>query len=213
MGLSFINGLAVGAALAVLITMVGVGDPPARHARLLSGRNIDKFHVPRPPPLGRRRRRREPVSGSAGAGGSSAGPGPSPLGALALLVVLAFPVTHLRLGNPDAGNDPKGTTTPHRLRPARRRASGPGTTGRSPSPPACRSPPTWPWCSASTPPSRADPGVASVGPVVHQQRRPIRPPPSSRVTPKTSPQAPETATSVRHLRARRHRRRRWPAPT
>ena len=34
MGLSFINGLAVGAALAVLVTMVGVGHPAARHARL-----------------------------------------------------------------------------------------------------------------------------------------------------------------------------------
>ena len=33
------------------------------------------------------------------------------IAALALLLVLAFPVTSLKLGFPDAGNDPKGTTT------------------------------------------------------------------------------------------------------
>ena len=38
-------------------------------------------------------------------------PVPYAAGALVLLITLAFPVTHLRLGNPDAGTDPKGTTT------------------------------------------------------------------------------------------------------
>ena len=142
-----------------------LGDAAARHARLRRPQHRQVRHLPafhRSAADGRDRRR----SGSAGAAGSSAGRGPSPLGALALLLVLAFPVTHLRLGIPDAGNDPKGTTTrnaydllspgfgPGLQRAAHRRR------------PACPSRPTWPWCSAWTRRCEHDPGVASVGPVV-----------------------------------------------
>ncbi|HZQ58130.1 MAG TPA: MMPL family transporter, partial [Acidimicrobiales bacterium] len=109
MGLSFVNGLAVGAAFAVLIAMAAsVTLLPAMLG--FTGRNIDKFHVPRlhastttaDARLGfwfrwsRRIQRR---------------PWPYAVGALALLLVLAFPVTRLKLGFPDAGNDPRGTTT------------------------------------------------------------------------------------------------------
>jgi putative drug exporter of the RND superfamily len=197
MGLSFINGLAVGSALAVLITMIAsITLLPAMLGFV--GHNIDKFHVP---VLHRsastattrgtfwfrwsRRIQRRPL--------------PYAVGALVLLVTLALPVTHLRLGNPDAGTDPKGTTT----RTAYDMLSagfGPGYNG--------------PLTIAARLPQPADlavmqrldaalrtaPGVASVGPVVpdnatHPTAAIIS------VTPKWSPQAPQTADWVRHIRA------------
>ena len=108
-GLSFVNGLAIGAALTVLVTMVAsVTLLPAMLG--FCGHNIDKFHVPA-------------LHRSAGTAETRGGfwfrwsrgiqrrPWPYALAATALLVVLAFPALHLRLGNPDAGNDPKGSTT------------------------------------------------------------------------------------------------------
>jgi putative drug exporter of the RND superfamily len=197
MGLSFINGLAVGSALAVLITMIAsVTLLPAMLGFV--GHNIDKWHVPA---LHRsastattrgtfwfrwsRRIQRSPL--------------PYAVGALVLLVTLALPVTHLRLGNPDAGTDPKGSTT----RVAYDMLStgfGPGYNG--------------PLTIAAHLPQPADiavmqrldlalktaPGVASVGPVV--TNNPTHPTAAIiSVTPKWSPQAPETATWVRQIRA------------
>jgi putative drug exporter of the RND superfamily len=197
MGLSFINGLAVGSALAVLVTMfASVTLLPAMLGFV--GHNIDKFHLPA---LHRsastattkgtfwfrwsRRIQRQPL--------------PYAIGALVLLVTLAFPVTHLRLGNPDAGTDPKGTTT----RVAYDMLStgfGPGYNG--------------PLTIAATLPHPSDiavmqrldqalktaPGVASVGPVVPNNRTNPTAAIIS-VTPDWSPQAPQTATWVRQIRA------------
>ena len=197
MGLSFINGLAVGTALAVLITMfASVTLLPAMLGFV--GRNIDKFHLPA---LHRsastattrgtfwfrwsRRIQRQPL--------------PYAIGALVLLVALAFPVTHLRLGNADAGTDPKGTTT----RVAYDMLSagfGPGYNG--PLTVAAR----LPHPSDIAAMQRLDqalktaPGVASVGPVV--PNNPTNPTAAIiSVTPQWSPQAPQTATWVRQIRA------------
>jgi RND superfamily putative drug exporter len=197
MGLSFINSLAVGAALAVLVTMIGsVTLLPAMLG--FCGPNIDKFSLPS-------------LHRSAGTEETRRGfwfrwsrqiqahPWPFALGALALLLVLAFPVTHLRLGNPDAGNDPKGTTT--------RAAYGLLSTGFGP---GYNGPlivaGNLPRASDLTVMNRldaalkADPGVASVGPVVPNNK--ANPTAAIiNVIPKTAPQDPKTATLVRHLRS------------
>ena len=106
MGLSFVNGIAIGAGLAVLITMLAsVTLLPAMFGFI--GHNIDRLRLPfsHTAAGGRRgfwwswsrriQRRPRPIA----------------IAALALLLVLAFPVARLRLGFPDAGNDPAGTTT------------------------------------------------------------------------------------------------------
>jgi RND superfamily putative drug exporter len=197
MGLSFINGLAVGSALAVLVTMfASVTLLPAMLGFV--GYNIDKFHVP--------------VLHRSGSTATTRGafwfrwsrriqrrPLPYAVGALVLLVTLALPVTHLRLGNPDAGTDPKGTTsrTAYDLLSA---GFGPGYNG--------------PLTVAARLPRPADlavmqrldqalkmaPGVASVGPVVPND---LTHPTAAiiSVTPKWSPQAPQTASWVRQIRA------------
>ena len=110
MGLAFVDGLGVGAALAVLTTMIAsvtllpamlgfIGPQhrsrsrcPASIAPRASAGRREGFWFR----WSRRIQRR---------------PWPFALGALAVLVVLMAPVTGLRLGNPDAGNDPAGTTT------------------------------------------------------------------------------------------------------
>jgi putative drug exporter of the RND superfamily len=109
MGLSFVDSLGVGAALAVLTTMIAsVTLLPAMLGFI--GRNIDRFALPG-------------LHRTAGSAQSREGfwfrwsrriqrrPWPFAVGALCLLLLLMAPVTGLRLGNPDAGNDPAGTTT------------------------------------------------------------------------------------------------------
>jgi len=109
-GISFLYGIAVGAAVAVLCTVASaVTLLPA--LLLLLGRRV----------LGRRIRRR---LASGGATGQDAAPffapwarlvrrRPVALGLLALaaLTAVAAPALDLRLGTADQGNDPRGTTT------------------------------------------------------------------------------------------------------
>jgi putative drug exporter of the RND superfamily len=197
MGLSFVNGLAVGAALAVLITMVAsVTLLPAMLGFV--GTNIDRLSL---------RWLHRSASSASTRGGFwfrwsrriQRRPWPYALCSLALLLVLAFPVTRLRLGMPDAGNDPKGTTT----RVAYELLSkgfGPGYNG--------------PLTIAATLPSPSDvavmdrldarlrtvPGVASVGPVVTNNRTDPTAAIIS-VTPDSSPEAAQTAGWVRRIRS------------
>jgi putative drug exporter of the RND superfamily len=197
MGLSFIDGLAVGSALAVLITMfASVTLLPAMLGFV--GHNIDKFHLPA---------LHRSVSTATTRGAFwfrwsrqiQRRPLPYAAGALVLLVTLALPVTHLRLGNPDAGTDPKGTTTrvAYDLLSA---GFGPGYNG--PLTVAARLPQP----GDLTVMQRLDqalkvaPGVAGVGPVVVNNRTHPTAAIIS-VTPEWSPQAPQTAAWVRQIRA------------
>ena len=196
MGLSFVNGLAIGAASAVLITMVAsVTLLPAMLGFV--GRNVDKFHVPA-------------LHRSAGTAQTRNGfwyrwsrsiqrrPWPFALGALALLLVLAFPATHLRLGIPDAGNDPKGTTT-RKAYDLLATGFGPGSNGPLVVAAGISGPADLAVLQRLDTALAHDPGVASVSPVI--TNNPAHPTAATiSVVPKTSPQDARTATLVRHLR-------------
>jgi RND superfamily putative drug exporter len=111
LGLSFLYGAALAAALAVALTMIAALTVlPAVLAKV--GDWIDRLRLPLP---GHRR-------GPAVATGESAAwgrwselvqrrPWPAAVVALLILLALASPALHLRLGTSDAGLDPEGTTT------------------------------------------------------------------------------------------------------
>jgi len=107
MGFAFVQGIAVGGAAAVFVTMVAsITLVPALLGFL--GRNIDKWHIPR-------LRRVE------SAGRQSfwyrwsrliqRRPWPAAIIGLAALLVLATPLFKMRLGLADAGSDPEHLTT------------------------------------------------------------------------------------------------------
>ena len=144
-----------------------------------AGRNIDKFHLPA-------------LHRTASAAPTRGGfwfrwsrriqrrPWPFALGALALLLVLAFPVTHLRLGNPDAGNDPKGIHDRARPTTCCPSGFGPGYNGPLTVAARLRSAvgPGRDAAPRRRPAGRPRGGQRRAG--RDQQRRPIRPRPSSR---------------------------------
>jgi RND superfamily putative drug exporter len=197
MGLSFINGLAVGAALAVLITMfASVTFLPAMLGFV--GHNIDKWHVP----ALHRSASTATTKGTFWYRWSrrvQGRPAPYAIGALVLLVVLALPVTKLRLGNPDAGTDPKGSTG----RIAYDMLSvgfGPGYNGPLTVAASLPQPGDVAVMQRLDDALKAAPGVASVGPVVlNNKAHPTAAIIS--VTPQWSPQAPQTSTWVKQIRA------------
>ncbi|HEX4364934.1 MAG TPA: MMPL family transporter [Solirubrobacteraceae bacterium] len=120
LGLSFLYGAAIAAALAVMLTMLAALTLlPALVAR--SGDWIDRLHVPLP---GQKRRQAvaqasaatEGVSGVSPAwarwtGAVQRRPWVAIVVSLAVLLGLAAPALHMRLGTSDAGLDPAGTTT------------------------------------------------------------------------------------------------------
>jgi RND superfamily putative drug exporter len=108
LGLSFLYGVAVAAALAVLMTMIAALTLlPA--LLTIAGRRVDKLRVPglgaRKPSTAENTRwfrwsreiQRRPVASALLSGG--------------LLILLCVPTLSLRLGSNDAGTDPAGTTT------------------------------------------------------------------------------------------------------
>jgi len=112
LGLSFLHGAAIAAALAVLLTMIAALTVlPAVLSR--SGDKIDKLRLPLP---GRERRTAAAALGESAAWARwselvQRRPLPSVAIAVAILLALAAPALHLRLGTSDAGLDPEGTTT------------------------------------------------------------------------------------------------------
>ena len=120
LGLSFLHGAAVASAIAVGLTMLAALTLlPALLSR--SGRWIDRLHVPLP---GQKRRQAAAVEQSAAVGISGVSPAwarwaegvqKRPWAAIAVSLVillgLAIPALHMRLGTADAGLDPPGTTT------------------------------------------------------------------------------------------------------
>jgi RND superfamily putative drug exporter len=115
LGLSFMQGAAVASALAVLLVMcAALTVLPALLSR--TGDWIDRLRLPLP-----HRRVAEPASPGALPGESPVWarwsalvqrrPVPAIAVALAILLALAVPALHMRLGSSDAGLDPPGTTT------------------------------------------------------------------------------------------------------
>src|SRR5262245_811198 len=105
-GLSFIRGMAIGAALAVLMVMLAaVTLLPAVLGFV--GRAIDKWALPRA-------KNPKPPEQTVWARWSRTvqrRPWPVAIGGLVILLVLAIPAAGLRLGVADAGNDPTKFTT------------------------------------------------------------------------------------------------------
>jgi RND superfamily putative drug exporter len=121
MGLPFLHGLAVGISLAVVIAVLAALTLlPALLGFV--GFTIDRFKVGRRTPTGReamwhrwaRTVQRRPV--------------PIALAGLIVLLLVAVPALQLRLGNADASNDPKSSTT-HKAYDLVARGFGPGANG------------------------------------------------------------------------------------
>ena len=112
LGLSFLHGPAIASALAVLLTMLGALTVlPALLSR--SGDWIDRLRLPLP---GRKKRTENAAKGESAAWARWSGivqrrPWPSAIVAALVLLALAVPALHMRLGTADAGLDPAGTTT------------------------------------------------------------------------------------------------------
>ena len=113
LGLSFLHGVAVGAAIAVTLTMFGaITFLPAMIG--VTGDWIDRLRLPGT-------RRKKPVNNTSGSG-TSAGwerwaravqrrPWVAAIVGLAIVGGLCVPALGMRLGGSDAGVDPAGTTT------------------------------------------------------------------------------------------------------
>ena len=188
-GVSFIRGLAVGASLAVLFVMAAaVTLLPAVLGFV--GHTIDKFSLP-----GAKKER--DVERSFWARWSrvlQARPWPAAIGGLLILLLLAVPFLSLRLGVADAGNDPTKLTT-RRAYDLLSEGFGPGFNGAL----LLASDATSPAQVASAARLRtaiiADPGVASVGPIVSSGKGVL-----IEVVSKGSPQDESTTQLVHRLR-------------
>jgi RND superfamily putative drug exporter len=121
MGLPFLHGLALGISLAVVIAVLAALTLlPALLGFV--GFNIDRFKVGRRAPTGRE------TLWHKWARTVQRRPAPIALAGLAVLLLLAVPALQLRLGNADASNDPKSSTT-HQAYDLIARGFGPGANG------------------------------------------------------------------------------------
>ncbi|MDX6692195.1 MAG: putative drug exporter of the superfamily [Solirubrobacteraceae bacterium] len=120
LGLSFMQGAALASALAVLLVMTAsLTVLPALLSK--AGDWIDRWRLPLPG-RGRRAERAAQAQAQSGLPGESPAwarwseavqrrPIPAIVVALAILLALAIPALHMRLGSSDAGLDPPGSTT------------------------------------------------------------------------------------------------------
>jgi RND superfamily putative drug exporter len=127
-GLSYMYGVAIATGLAVLVVMLAaITLLPAFLSYL--GPRVDKLRIPF---LGRALRPdREPAGESPAARWShmvQRRPWPFAIGALVILLALAAPALGMRLGFPDAGNDPPDTMT-RQAYDLNTEGFGPGTNG------------------------------------------------------------------------------------
>ena len=194
-GQPFIDGLAVGTILAVLVVMLAALTLlPAMLG--FSGRAIDRLHVPgllQSPAPG-------PSAGSGGGGAapSSAGPCCAARRPWLVLVILAIPLFSMRLAFTDSGNDPTNLTTRQaydlplrRVRPRVQRAAGRGRRvarrrkgprrGRRRSSTGWPPSPEWPGCRPPAYNAAGDTAVIIVYPTTAPQAAPTassgQPPP------------------------------------
>ncbi|MGQ0678762.1 MAG: MMPL family transporter [Actinomycetota bacterium] len=196
MNLSFVNGLAIGAALAVLVTMLAsVTLLPALMGMV--GRHIDRLSIhflgrnkppkPKQAKLGYRWSRtiqRHPI--------------PYMLLALVILGTLAMPAFAIRLGNQDAGNGPTQLTT-RRAYDLLSDGFGPGYNGPLLIAAKFKAPESFAQLQALQQQLAADPGVAFVTPPVPND--PQNPTAAlMQVIGKFAPQDVKTDNLVHHLR-------------
>ena len=195
MGFKFIQGLAVGGAAAVFVTMLAsITLLPAMLGFV--GRNIDKLHVPAF--LHRR------------SSGDRAGfwyrwsrfiqrsPWVAGIAGLVILVALALPLFKMRLGTSDAGNDPTTLTT-RRSYDLLSQGFGPGYNGQLYLAALVHGPGDVTALNKLDDTLKATPGVAFASPVVVTRSGDAA---LIQVYPTTSPQDSATTDLVKSLRAR-----------
>lgn len=163
MNLSFVNGLAVGAGLAVLVTMLAsVTLLPALMG--IVGSKIDKLSI-------HFRSQKKPAKPKEAAfwyrwsRSVQRHPVPMVLISLVILGTLAAPVFSIRLGNSDAGNGPTALTT-RRAYDLLSAAFGPGYNGPLIVAANFKAPESFAQIQALQTRLAADPGVANVSPVI-----------------------------------------------
>jgi RND superfamily putative drug exporter len=191
-GVSFLRGVAVSASLAVLVVMAAsITLLPALLA--FAGRRVDRLRIPG---LGRSSR----VGGGASAARWSRivqrRPWAAALAGAAVLLALGAPALGLRLGFPDAGNDPAASTT----RAAYELVSegfGPGANGPLLVVADLSAPEATDDVSRLADDLRSAPGVAFVG---EPRLNPAGDAALLAVVPRTSPQDPATEELVHLLR-------------
>jgi putative drug exporter of the RND superfamily len=195
MGLTYLQGVALSASFAVLITMAAsVTLLPALLG--FAGRKIDRLRIP-----GARRADASADPDATPAARWSRGvqrrPWTAALAAAAVLIVLATPFLGLRLGFPDAGNDRAATTT-RQAYDLVAKGFGAGANGPLLLAAELRGPDDRAELAALAAQLRREPGVAAVAPAVVN---PAHDTAVLSVTPTTSPQSTRTADLIRHLRA------------
>jgi putative drug exporter of the RND superfamily len=197
-GLSYMYGVAIATSLAVLTVMLAsITLLPAFLSYL--GPRVDKLRIPL---LGRALRPdRQPAGESPAARWSHVvqrRPWPFAIGALVILLALAAPALGMRLGFPDAGNDPPDTMT-RQAYDLNTEGFGPGTNG--PIQIAATLPPgdgnARSEVAAFADTLRSTPGVAFVTPPRINEAGDAA---LITVIPKTSPQDQETEDLVNNLR-------------
>jgi RND superfamily putative drug exporter len=196
-GLSYMYGVAIATSLAVLTVMfASITLLPAFLSYL--GPRVDKLRIPL---LGRALRTDRPTTGESPAARWShvvqRRPWPFAIGALVVLLALAAPALGMRLGFPDAGNDPPDSLT-RQAYDLNTEGFGPGTNG--PIQIAAKIPPTREaesQINAFANTLRRTPDVAFVVPPRINEARDAA---LITVIPKTSPQDEATEDLVKHLR-------------
>jgi putative drug exporter of the RND superfamily len=210
-GLSYMYGVAIATSLAVLVVMfASITLLPAFLGYL--GPRVDKLRIPL---LGRSLKRADEAERLRERGGESPAarwshvvqrrPWPFAIGALVILLALAAPALGMRLGFPDAGNDPPDTMT-RQAYDLNTEGFGPGSNGpiqiaATLPPPASQgggpNPQAKSQIDAFANTVRNTPGVAFVPPT---RINPAGDAALITVIPKTSPQDAATEDLVKHLR-------------
>jgi RND superfamily putative drug exporter len=195
-GLSYMYGVAIATSLAVLVVMVAsITLLPAFLSYL--GPRVDKLRIPF---LGRALRPdRQPTGESPAARWSHAvqrRPWPAAIIALAILLALAAPALGMRLGFPDAGNDPPDTMT-RQAYDLNTEGFGPGSNGPIQVVAELNGPGDKAATSSLASTLRSVPGVKFVTPPRFNQAQDAA---LITVIPTTSPQDKATQDLVNHLR-------------
>ena len=195
-GLSYMYGVALSAAIAVLVMMLAaITLLPALLSYL--GPRVDRLRIPF---LGRSLRRAEETHRESPAlrwaHGVQKRPWLAAIAATAVLLALAAPALGMRLGFPDAGNDPPGSMT-RQAYDLTAEGFGPGTNGPVVVAAKLPSPSDKATMDALASKIRSDPDVAFVGPTrVNSSGDAVVIP----VIPKSSPQDQATSDLVKRLR-------------
>jgi putative drug exporter of the RND superfamily len=191
MGFQFVQGLAVGGAAAVFVTMLAsITLLPAMLGFV--GRNIDKFHVP----LFHHKEKGSEGFWYRWSRFIQRSPWIAGLIGLAIVVLLAVPLFSMRLGSADSGNDPKSLTT-RRSYDLLSEGFGPGFNGPFILAAQLNGPQDLAVVDALQKKLATTPGVAAVAPVTPNQKGDAA---IITVYPSTSPQDAATSDLVHTLR-------------